>query len=434
MKRKAGIAFLLMLFVVQVVFSNYQITDVLSVDQDQFEDNYVIRSYDATSPYDFFNESKHPRYPLVNRPFGMIHYPNKANPVIISYGENFTIIVNASSATSDWEFILTNESITIDLDIINSEFKEDFWHFSVEPSLQIEGLYDMQLNCSSGEDYQTHAVNIVEEKEYPFTFLQVSDMHFPTYLGTNVNSTEVFFEELETIKTLDIDFVLCPGDLQQGPQWLFLNPEDGRPMSGESQLKLGLWALDLLNLPIYYIHGNHEFSQSTLVPDNLEDVWYKYLGPTRYQNFTYLDWSFLGFGSSFEGLTQKEIDSFKSIVKEECNKANVLYYHSDFAYQATSIISQFPIEIALFGHTHQPNTNPTDYTVYHDAGAFFQGEYSILSVIDATTIEIGSQTFNFSPLKQYTPDETTSYSFFVTLIPVLFIIPILTRKAKRKSS
>lgn len=434
MKRKIGLSILMMLIVVPVVFSNYQMSEVMGVDKDQIDNKSSIRSINATSPYDFFNESKHPRYPLVNRPFGMIHYPNKANPVIIDYSENFTIIVNATSATTDWEFILTNGTFTLDLNIINSEFKTDFWYVTVEPSLQIAGLYDLQVNCSTGSDYQTHSVNIVEVKEYPFSFLQVSDMHFPTYLGTGANSTQVFFDELETIKTLDIDFVLCAGDLQQGPQWLFLNPEDGRPMSGESQLKLGLWALDLLNLPVYYIMGNHEVSQSTLVPDNLKEVWHKYLGPTRYQNFTYLDWSFLGFGSSMDYLlSQKEADAFHAIIKQECNKANVLYYHFDFGYQASSILVKYPIEVALFGHTHEPFVNPAEYTVYNNAGAFYQGEYSVLTIVDATTIEIEGQTFNFSPLRQYTPEKTASYSFFASLLSVLLLLPILKRKRKKNS-
>ena len=433
MKRKTGIAILLMLVIVQVVFSNYQINETLGIDQNQFEDESAIDSYYATSPHDFFNESKHPRYALVNRPFGMIHYPNKANPVIVSYGENFTIIVNASSSTTDWEFILTNGSFNIDLDIINSEFKENYWHITTEPSLQVTGLFDLQLNCSTGDDYQTHTVNIVEAKEYPFSFLQVSDMHFPTYIDTNVNSTQVFFDELATLKSLDLDFVLCLGDLQQGPQWLFLNPVDGRPMSGESQLKLGLWALDFLELPVYYIMGNHEVSQTTLVPDNLKEVWHKYLGPTRYQNFSYLDWSFFGFGSSMDYLlSQSEADAFNSIIEQESNKANVLYYHYNFDYQASSMLVKYPIEVALSGHTHQPNVIETDYTVYNDAGAFYQGEYSVLTITDATTIEIEGQTFDFSPLKQYTPEKSASYSFFVTIISVLFVIPVVVKKRKKR--
>ena len=112
MKRKVGISILIMLIIIQIFVSNYQINELLGADKDQFDEKSTIRSYYATSPYDFFNESKHPRYPLVNRPFGMIHYPHKAYPVIISYNENFTIIVNATSATADWEFTLTNGTFT----------------------------------------------------------------------------------------------------------------------------------------------------------------------------------------------------------------------------------------------------------------------------------------------------------------------------------
>ncbi|MCG3216576.1 MAG: metallophosphoesterase [Candidatus Heimdallarchaeota archaeon] len=431
MKKSIRVILLLLVLSAQIVFINDHSVQVSSLDQEQYELINLKDSINATSSTDFFNESKHPRYPLVNRPFGMIQYPNKANPVIVSFGDSFEIIVNSSVETEEWILILTNGTFSIDLDIQNTVFEEDFWYLSAEPSLQIEGLYDLQLNCSEGDDYQTHAVKIVEGKTYPITFVQVSDLHFPTYIGTGINTTEVNLLLFEEIRNLNPDFILCTGDLTQGPQWWFLNPETGRPMSGESQLRLGLWALDLLNLPVFYIHGNHEFSQTSLVPDNLEDVWYKYLGPIRYQNFTYLDWSFFGFGSSFEGLSQKEMDDFNSMVEKECNNANVFYYHSNFAKQSASVISKYPIEVAISGHSHDRGIYFSGETLYVDAGALMYGDYSVYSIEDETTINVNGDSYDFDPLILYTPERTESYSFLAVILTAFILLPIFRRKMKK---
>ena len=64
-------------------------------------------SFFATSSEEFFNETSFPRYHLAAKPFGLIQYPNKANPKIALFGEQIDIIVNTSSGTTGWNFTLT---------------------------------------------------------------------------------------------------------------------------------------------------------------------------------------------------------------------------------------------------------------------------------------------------------------------------------------
>jgi len=430
-----------LLITLSLLFSlSYNQNSAISINLELFNNDIEPDngSYYASSPYDFFNESKHPRYPLVTRPFSIIQYPNKAHPAIIEYNEEFEVIIEVPRSSNDWVLKLINGTTSIDLDVTNSKYKEDKRYLTVLPTNNVEGLYDLQLNCSEGDDYQTHSVKIMEEKKYPFTFVQISDLHLPTYFETGINTTEINFQEFEKIRALNPDFIICTGDLMQGPQLLFLNPEGGT-MSGESQLKLGLWALDLLNIPVFLIGGNHEFSQSGLVPDNLEENWYRFMGPLRYQSFNILDWSFVGFGSSFEGLDLDEKESLDSILNSVANNANILYYHFDFNGDATRFINKFPIEVALYGHLHEDNgtireTNEQFYTLdntlFHLEGPLYGRYFTHFTVNNQTSLSAKNETYNFV-LRPYTPTKTNAPSY-ITFIFSSMIIAIILKLRKRK--
>ncbi|MCK5410373.1 MAG: metallophosphoesterase [Candidatus Heimdallarchaeota archaeon] len=433
MKSKSLIAVILCVFFISsaISFNGYS-SDVIAETQNQSPLIELEESYNATSSEEFFNETSFPRYHLAARPFGMIQYPNKANPKIALFGEQINIIVNTSEDANEWIFTLVNGSTEISLDIINLEYVNETWLFKTLPSSQIEGLYDLQLNCSMGDDYQTHAVKLVESKQYPFSFVHISDLHFPAYnTPENINSTDINLGEFKKIEALDPDFIICTGDIMQGPTNMFLDPATGKPLKGEIQLKLALWALDTLDLPIYYIHGNHEVSPTNMVPDNLEENWYKYLGPVRYQNFTYLDWHLIGFGSSFEGLTSDEILKVRQLFIDNGDLANIFYYHSDFNNNPSSMISRFPVELALHGHEHENGLYRSGHTVYHKQAPLFHQSFSVITITNSTSVTLHDQIYNFD--LTYTPstntEETNAYTFLI-VAPVLLVIAIIIRKKR----
>jgi hypothetical protein len=389
-------------------------------------------NYTATSTDEIFNETSFPRYHIAAKPFGMIQYPNKVNPAIKLFEEQIMIEVAGSSVISDWNFTLIEGNVSFSLDIIESQYTEGMWVLSTLPEIQRAGLYDLQLNCSEGDDYQTHAIQILEEKNYPFKFVHLSDLHLPVY-STDINTSDIAINEIDDIRATDPDFIVVTGDLIQGPTLIIVDPETGKGMRAEVQLKFAIWYLDLLNLPVFYIHGNHEFSQSSLVPDNLEEQWYRYFGPIRYQNFTYLDWTFVGFGSSFEGLEQSEFDEVSEILAQNSNGSTVLYYHYDFADQATSLIRKFPIELALYGHVHSEDLYMKKNTLYHQQAPLFYGAFSSFSIFNETSLNVHSQNFTFilepyiPPTPEPTPTptptimttETMGYTYFLSIIGLL---------------
>ncbi|MHA2255209.1 MAG: metallophosphoesterase family protein [Candidatus Heimdallarchaeaceae archaeon] len=432
------------IFLVLTVFllsSLYLQTEIMEVNAKISNDDdiqFQVDKYNATSSRDYFNESKHPRYSLVTQPFGMIQYPHKAFPTIIEFDEEFNIAIQATKSATDWLFTLIDGTTSVNLEIIDSEYLDDQRIFTVSPSQNTEGLYDLQLNCSEGDDYQTHAVKIIEEKIYPYTFVQISDVHFPTYYGTGINTTEINLEEIEKIRLLNPDFVICTGDLVQGPQLMFFNPETGKAMNMKSQIRLGLWALDLLDTPVYYVAGNHEFSPSNLVPDDLTEAWHHYLGPFRYQNFDYLDWSFVGFGSDSPGLFAEEKDALKGILNGVAGKANVLYYHFDFSGDATELFNKYPIEIGIYGHHHEVtgelrSTSVEIYykgdTLYHLQGPLYGRYFELFTINNETSLTLNDTLHNFI-LEPYTPEKTSSSAYLV-ILSTIFVISLNFRRKRR---
>ncbi|MHA1667952.1 MAG: metallophosphoesterase family protein [Candidatus Heimdallarchaeaceae archaeon] len=440
MKKKKLKLLVLILFLTLLTYSS--IPSILlgysSNPKNRRNDVMIEESYNATSPSEFFNETKDPRYPLVARPFGIILYPHKGYPAIIEFNEAFNVLVNISAAATNWNLTIRSENTSIQLDILKETFSENIWILSVALSSQIEGLYDLQVNCSLSSDYQTHSVKVVEKKTYPFTFIHISDTHFPAY-SEPINTTDINLQEIEKIKSLNPDFVILTGDVIQGPTWYFVNPKTGKPMSAEIQFRLAFWALDRLELPVYIIHGNHDYSHSTLLPDLPDVKWKKYMGYVRYQNFSFLDWSFIGYGSSFEGLNKNEMNMVKSILEEQSDVADVLYYHYDFESQASELMNNFPIEVALHGHDHDERTYSRKGTLVHDQKPLFERGFTLFTVINKTALVLNNITYDFTGFSlpitttpTTSPTETSPFQGLgVGVITIFMVIGLLNLRRKR---
>lgn len=425
MKLKSFALCLLIMFLTIAIILPQQ--NILSKQEDPIENPQL--NYYANSPNEFFNETQNPRYALVTRFFGLIEYPNKANPSIIVYNENLDIITTASSSATGWNFSLHKSDLSQTLNIVSSKYENEKWYFETLPTQMEEELYDLQLNCSEGDDYQTHAVKIVEDKTYPFTFVHISDTHFPAYDDEDLNTSDVNFVEFEKIKALNPDFIILTGDIMQGPTLYFLDPTTDKAMKGEIQLRLALWALDTLDLPVYYIHGNHEFSQSTMIPDIIEDNWYNYLGPIRHQNFTYLDWTMVGFGSSFEGLTSEEFQTVEQILAQNSDEATILYYHYDFPLgngHPTSFLNRYPIEVALYGHDHSEALYMQNSILFHRQEPLFHNAFTLFEIVNETSLTVKSQTYTFELIPYEPPTSKTG------LTPILVIFGLISYTIIRK--
>lgn len=390
-------------------------------------------NYNATSSTEYFNESSHPRYLLVSQPINLITFPHKGYPEIIVFDEYFTVLVNTTSDATDWEFYLKSGSETVFLNILHKKYENDLWHFNVKPSINSAGLFDLQLNCSSGSDYQTHSVKIMEEKAYPFKFVHLSDTHFPSY--DIYNTTDINLRNIAEIKELDIDFAIFTGDLTNGPSWMFVDPDplNQKPLAVEVGLKLALWAFDLLDLPVYIIAGNHDLDSTTLVPDDPTTIWKKYLGENPVLNYSFLDWFFIGFGSSRPGLNTEEFNYLKSAVSSTQNSPNVLFYHSNYKEQVSTLRNSYKIEVMLYGHEHHESISVIDHTLYYCQAPLFYNASTIFTVLNKTHLEMKGSTYDFTILLE----EVTESSFMLTIFPPLMLITIvhlILRKRKTNPS
>ncbi|MCG3224746.1 MAG: metallophosphoesterase [Candidatus Heimdallarchaeota archaeon] len=432
MKRKT-LLFQVILFV--LLSNSYLLNDLSDLtcatsDDDDFGASNLT-NYNATSSTEYFNESSFPRYSLVSQSINFITYPHKGYPEIIIFDESFTVLVDTTSATTDWEFCLKSESETVFLNILNEKYEDGLWYFNVKPSINSAGLFDLQLNCSAGSDYQTHSVKIMEEKSYPFTFVHLSDTHFPAY--DIYNTTDICLRNIAEIKEQDIDFVIFTGDLINGPSWMFVDPLTQRPLAAEIGMRLALWVMDLLDLPVYIIAGNHDLDSSTILPDDPATIWKKYLGKNPVLNYSFLDWSFIGFGSTKEGLNQNDFNFLKSAVSSRANSPNVLFYHSNYKEQASTIRNSYNIEVMLYGHEHKEILSVKDHTLYYCQAPLFYNASTIFTVLNETHLEMKESTYDFTILLEEVTESSYTLTLF-TSMTLFTIVYVIIRKRKKNLS
>jgi predicted MPP superfamily phosphohydrolase len=435
MKRKSlFFQVILIILLSNSVFLNHPSNLISATSNDNDLEPSNLTNYNATSSTEYFNESSYPRYSLVSQPINFITYPHKGYPEIIIFDESFTVLVDTTSAITDWEFCLKSESETIFLNILNEKYEDGLWHFDLKPSINSAGLFDLQLNCSVGSDYQTHSVKIMEEKSYPFKFVHLSDTHFPSY--DVYNTTDICLRNIAEIKEQDIDFVIFTGDLINGPSWMFVDPETEdpqRPLAAEVGMRLALWAMDLLDLPVYMIAGNHDLDSSTILPDDPATIWKKYLGENPVLNYSFLDWSFIGFGSTKEGLNQNDFNFLKSAVSSRANSPNVLFYHSNYKEQASTIRNSYNIEVMLYGHEHKEILSVKDHTLYYCQAPLFYNASTIFTVLNETHLEMKESTYDFTILLEEVTESSCTLTVF-TSMALFTIVYVIIRKRKKNLS
>lgn len=432
MQSKSRLCFLL---TISIVISSLFVFHSQAIDSSMFLDNPtsnpVLASINATSPTEYFNETSIPRYHLVARPISIIQSPNKGFPVIIEYNQNISITAKANSDTTNWEFSLVSTGNNVSLDILESTYVEidDLWYIEAKPSDNISGMFDLQLNCSSGDDYQTNSVKVVAQKSYPFNILHISDSHIPSYAG--MNTTDIVLNYIDSIKDLDVDFAIFTGDLIEGtPALEYVNPITGEPLAAEVQVKLGLWVFDLLDLPIYIIGGNHDLDDpSEILPDNITAVWMNYFGE-NYMHFNFLDWSFIGFTCTSEGLSTSDFASIDEILSVEKDKPNLLFYHSNYKNHASNLRASYKIEVMLYGHEHHEAKYVSASTLYHCEAPMFNNESSVITVLNRTSVSLDDVVYDFTSLLEIST-EKTSFSILIFAGTVNFCVVIfLIRRRK----
>jgi len=426
-KKKIGVLFLLL---IMFSLSSLKKYSSQASNSDVIEPFPVFNAINATSSTEYFNETSYPRYSLVARPIDMILYPNKGNPKIVEFNEAFEIVVDAEADTDEWEFFLVNDTTIIDLIVLNSNYLNNRWSFNVEPTVNSAGLYDLQLNCSEGDDYQTHSVKIVEEKSYPFNFLHISDSHFPSY--DIYNTTDINLNLIQELKALDVEFAIFTGDLIEGASaQMFVDPATGYSLAASVQIKLGLWAFDLLDMPVYIIGGNHDLDSSAPLPDDPPVEWKKYLGSYPIMNFDFLNWSFIGYSATINGLSETYLNDVKEILDLTSINPNVMFYHSNYQSQATSLRKSYNIEVMLYGHEHHYEQYVSKNTLYYCQSPMFYNESSVFTVLNSTALSLKGTIYDFTPLLVYTNTETqteTASMSFMTIITMFFLIPYIVRK------
>jgi hypothetical protein len=169
-------------------------------------------------------------------------YPNKYVPAIVTPGGNFTIL---SSVEKVW---IGEQELKIEQGVI--KIPEDFLQGWYNITLQINGL-----NITRNNSIYVTPINIDD-----FTFVQVTDVHTPCYMGADIEERKNVFDLVNEIGPA---FVVDTGDMTD--------------YGLEEQYIYYDWIKSNLEMPLYTIPGNME----TYSDPNLER-YACHLGPSNY--------------------------------------------------------------------------------------------------------------------------------------------------------
>ncbi len=235
---------------------------------------------------DFFEGEITQEYDIV------IRKPLISVPVIQERGETIEIWVKNPVADEEtsWHTSLYREygsyEEEYEMDVIYvEEGDENEWFLTcVIPVDAREELYDLRLNDGTESTERIQSVKVVHEITDQFNFVQVTDTHFgATHDEGSETYIRRFFNEMNLINP---DFIILTGDVcDKEPTWW--SPQDPHP----SEQDEGFYELlQELEVPMYVVHGNHDYSYtSDDDPDYNIRSYQKWINPHLNYTFTYAE-------------------------------------------------------------------------------------------------------------------------------------------------
>ncbi|MEF8874180.1 MAG: metallophosphoesterase, partial [Candidatus Thermoplasmatota archaeon] len=274
--------------------------------------------------------------------------PLMSVPKIKEKGETMDIWVKNPSADENtpWEASLFREySYTYmeeyDMEIIDVEKAEDRrgednWYLTaVVPEDAREELYNLRVTDGTESAETIQSVDVVDEITDQFTFVSGPDPHIGYAENGEpvaVNNLKQFIEEVNLIQP---DFVTIEGDLSdKQPSWW----ADQNPHPSEQDEKV-YELLQELEVPLYTLHGNHDYSYTNVDdPDYNIQSYREWINPHLNYTFTYgEDYHFtMQNGGKYASITDpsadgdmamEDVEWMKDVLEENMNKTMRLVHN-----------------------------------------------------------------------------------------------------------
>jgi hypothetical protein len=179
---------------------------------------------------------------------------------------------------------------------------------------------DLKIDVADGSNPWTN-LNF-ENDSTDFQFAIVSDL-------TGGYRPPVFEQAVEKINLLQPEFVMSIGDLIQGGSTIYDKTPDGKRIFKPKELdrqwcQFNSW-VEKLNMPFFYLPGNHDISGKTTV-----DKWHNTFGKSYY-HFIYKNVLFLCIDTQdppIHGFSDDQRDYFINVLKQNTNvKWTLVFMH-----------------------------------------------------------------------------------------------------------
>ncbi|MDP6796830.1 MAG: metallophosphoesterase, partial [Candidatus Krumholzibacteria bacterium] len=316
---------------------------------------------------------------LVQRP--LLNIPQIARP-----GDSFPVECDADAGASDWHAALIHESKRIELDLLSEDYDPTtfLWtlNLRIPETVPALDLYDLEVGNSDILDVTENAVDLIDDFEGDFYFVQITDTHLPTHVFIGETGEVPDSSEILNLRAVIADlniirpaFVLLTGDLVNEGEledYLF-----GREYTRAQSL------LAELEVPVYLTAGNHDLGGWLYTPPpdgTARRDWWRFFGwkrlgnpppglPSRTQDYSF-DYSGVHFTalesydnydlwrSEIYGETSFTSEQLQWLAEDLANSdagAKVLFYHYDFKQEMN--LSSLGVDMALWGHTHRDEGN-----------------------------------------------------------------------------
>jgi len=236
----------------------------------------------------------------------VVVYPLPTNPEPVLTGGDLRVDVSAGSGASGWTGGLSSRYGSATLNLVNTSFSGGSWtvFFGIPEGIR-PALYDLVLGYADGGDAveytQPRSVWVMESWPETLKVAQISDIHLP--YGADVFATYLYEANL-----VDPDLIVVTGDVVDqeilSSAWGYLQDLLGR-----------------LDVPIYLIPGNHDYSGA-------DSAYYQQFGGMKNYTVVIGDFLLLALDSHGGGYVyQEQIDWADSVLARYSDKVKIIAFH-----------------------------------------------------------------------------------------------------------
>lgn len=198
---------------------------------------------------------------------GALKFPARTYPAIRAQGENLEVLYSAGSGAGQFEVTVNAPYLSRTLSVASAVYDvgAGLWKLTVPiPADLPADFYDVTVSSTAGSDTEKGALSVVDAYPRSFYFVHISDTQ--PYLAGHWAAVANAVKDINIISPA---FVILTGDVVE--------------FGTETEWKTILPYFDKLEVPIFFIPGNHDIFWMDCCRRQLyHDRWKAFVGPLSY--------------------------------------------------------------------------------------------------------------------------------------------------------